>query len=533
MLTSGIYYVSQTVNGVESARTSVSVTVNQSRDFTCDTTTPVITTVFHHGTHAFISWTLPPDASSNTVYWTPSGDNFSDEVGHTTDASSSIVLEGLPISIISKLDINKKYKFKVSAKTPSVTLYSCVVDEMQIANIGAALSSIIGSTTGYVTPGQQIFIDGLIDIMIDAVDSYAALEEMRKIIDISNKPNLYAYMESRTIARISVNGASHTVNDINGIKVHLNGKISEDMIQTLLNGPVNTIAPLWQIQEFGHQTIPYPHIQLVPHMTNVIYTIHGIETKFYLDISRNATSNDVVKLLLTHSAANTITDITATSNTIGFPRILLPQVPLTSGSNFIIEWAVGEQLTVNIPVLADMIFNNTTSVPCFVAGTRIMTANGYRAVDKLTDEDRIVTSDGRILPFKLYTTVVNCTTAETAPYKISKGAFGRNSPPHNITLSPKHAIQSSESVWQIPKYAVKQFAGIKQVRVGETVQYYHIEMPNFFTDNIIANGSIVESYAAKQITGVVHIYNLSSVVNGFTRISASEGMKYTIKSTKH
>jgi hypothetical protein len=171
------------------------------------------------------------------------------------------------------------------------------------------------------------------------------------------------------------------------------------------------------------------------------------------------------------------------------------------------------------------------SIPCFVAGIHIMTANGYKAVEDLTLEDRIVTADGRPLPFNLYTTVVNCTTVETAPYKISKGAFGRNSPPQDIILSPQHAIQSSNSTWQIPKYAATRFEGIKQICMGEKVQYYHIEMPNFITDNIIANGSIVESYAAKQIKYGTKVYKFSSAINGFIRIS--EGMKYTIKSTKH
>jgi hypothetical protein len=315
-----------------------------------------ITTIFHHGTRAFISWTLPKDTSSNTVYWTPSGENFSDEVSPSMDASSSIVQEGLPVSIISKLNKDIKYKFKVSINNSTGLVQSYAVDEMQIADISTALVSIIrtyDSILSYFTPGQQVFMNGLIDTMIDAIDSYATLEEMRKTIGL-NRPNLHAHMESRTIARISINsnGDYHTQQDISSIKMHLKtAQIGDDMIQTLFNSQVNTIAPLWKIQENGYQSITYPHISLIPNMTNIIYTIHGIETKFFLDINRNATNDYAVKLLLTHSAENTITNITATSNTIGFPRILLPQFPLTFGSNFIVEWAVGEQLTVNIPVL--------------------------------------------------------------------------------------------------------------------------------------------------------------------------------------
>ena len=86
-----------------------------------------ITTIFHHGTRAFISWTLPKDTSSNTVYWTPSGENFSDEVSPSMDASSSIVQEGLPVSIISKLNKDKMLDtvegFELSEEKRSATNY--------------------------------------------------------------------------------------------------------------------------------------------------------------------------------------------------------------------------------------------------------------------------------------------------------------------------------------------------------------------------------------------------------------------------
>jgi hypothetical protein len=158
-------------------------------------------------------------------------------------------------------------------------------------------------------------------------------------------------------------------------------------------------------------------------------------------------------------------------------------------------------------------------IACFVRGTKVMTATGYKAVETLTATDRIMTADNRALPFKLYTTTVKCTSSETAPYKIPKGTFAHNSPPQDITLSPHHAIQVRKGVWQIPKYAALSYPAIKQVNVGEEVQYFHIEMPNFFTDNIIAEGSVVESYAAKQVTNVKNVYKFNTTLNGFTRVS--------------
>ena len=164
-------------------------------------------------------------------------------------------------------------------------------------------------------------------------------------------------------------------------------------------------------------------------------------------------------------------------------------------------------------------------VPCFVKGTRLMTAAGYKAVETLTASDQIITADGRAVPFKLYSRVIEHCSASTAPYLIKKGAFAANSPPRDITLSPNHAIQVRKGLWQIPRYAARMFSGVKQVNVGEKVEYFHVELPNFFTDNIIAEGCIVESYGAKQVKNVTTVYKYNSNLKGFTRISAAEGIK--------
>lgn len=164
-------------------------------------------------------------------------------------------------------------------------------------------------------------------------------------------------------------------------------------------------------------------------------------------------------------------------------------------------------------------------VPCFVKGTRIMTAAGYKAVETLTASDRVITADGRAVPFKLYSRVIEHCSVSTAPYLIKKGAFAANSPPRDITLSPNHAIQVRKGVWQIPRYAATMFSGVKQVNVGEKVEYFHVELPNFFTDNIIAEGCTVESYGAKQVKNVATVYKYNSNLKGFTRISAIKGIK--------
>jgi Hint domain len=159
------------------------------------------------------------------------------------------------------------------------------------------------------------------------------------------------------------------------------------------------------------------------------------------------------------------------------------------------------------------------TVQCFVAGTRILTNNGYKAVEALRKTDKVVTADGRQVPFKLYTTHIKSASTSNAPFMIPAGTFGAKSPAANLVISPLHAIQSRKGVWQIPKYAAHTFEGITQINIGKSVTYYHVELPNFFKDNIVTDGTIVESFGASQVSGLKNVYKFNSKINGFTRIS--------------
>jgi Hint domain len=158
------------------------------------------------------------------------------------------------------------------------------------------------------------------------------------------------------------------------------------------------------------------------------------------------------------------------------------------------------------------------AVPCFPAGTRVLTAEGFKAIETLRRSDRIVTPDGRALAFRMSSTRLAHTTTATAPYHIPAHVFGRNSPPAPVTLSPNHAIQMRAGVWQIPVIAAKLYPTIRQVRVGEPITYYHIQLPNYFTDNIVVEGGVIaESFAGKAMGRMDEIYTYSAGLCGFTR----------------
>lgn len=158
------------------------------------------------------------------------------------------------------------------------------------------------------------------------------------------------------------------------------------------------------------------------------------------------------------------------------------------------------------------------NVPCFPPGTRVLTDSGFRAVEDLRVGDRIVTADGRPVPVTRYSVKIPRVGRDMAPYLIPAHTFGRNSPPADIRLSPHHAFQVGKGYWQIPVEAAKSRPAIRQYGIGEPITYYHLELPNFFTDNIVLEGgAVVESYAAKQVPRGAKIYTYSPRLDAFTR----------------
>ena len=161
--------------------------------------------------------------------------------------------------------------------------------------------------------------------------------------------------------------------------------------------------------------------------------------------------------------------------------------------------------------------------PCFVTGTQILTDEGYKAVETLVPgEDLVMTSDGRAVTFKLYSRTVTNANTDSAPYRILAGAFGPNSPPQDICLSGMHAIQSSDGVWQVPEFVAKKNSMVQQYDLGKTVTYYHIECSNFFNDNLVAQGAVVESFRNRQAGNERVLYKFVAELDGFIRVQEDE-----------
>jgi len=134
---------------------------------------------------------------------------------------------------------------------------------------------------------------------------------------------------------------------------------------------------------------------------------------------------------------------------------------------------------------------------CFAAGTRIDTADGPVAIEKLQVGDcvRGVLS-GRSQPIIwIGHRQVDCARHPTPraawPIRITAGAFGKGRPACDLWLSPDHAVYVDGVLIPI-KYLVNGDT-IAQVPC-DSVTYYHIELPCH--DVVMAEGLAAESYLA-------------------------------------
>lgn len=133
-------------------------------------------------------------------------------------------------------------------------------------------------------------------------------------------------------------------------------------------------------------------------------------------------------------------------------------------------------------------------IPCLPRGTQILTPAGYRLVEELSTGDLVQTDDGRAVPVSMYRYVVPESDAKSAPARIEARAFGEY-PVASIRISPWHAFKiGSGNEWLLPK-DVLGAPGVTQEPFGESVEYYHIELPDYLTDNLVIDGgAVVESY---------------------------------------
>jgi hypothetical protein len=135
-----------------------------------------------------------------------------------------------------------------------------------------------------------------------------------------------------------------------------------------------------------------------------------------------------------------------------------------------------------------------TAVPCFAAGTRLLTDRGAVAVEALEIGDHVLTADGGSAPItwtglRRVDCHRHCEPGAVLPVCVAAHAFGEGLPARDLFLSPDHAI-FAENVLVPIKHLVDGGA-IRQVDMAR-VTYVHIELARH--DILLAEGLPVESY---------------------------------------
>ena len=130
-------------------------------------------------------------------------------------------------------------------------------------------------------------------------------------------------------------------------------------------------------------------------------------------------------------------------------------------------------------------------VPCMTPDTKVLTPNGYVKITSLKKGDVITTSDNReVKIINIYKSKFRG-NSKTYPYIIKKNSITADYPPKTLKLSGYHLIKyKDKDNWICPK-----MCGLfKQDETKKIVVYYHIELENYITDNLVVNrGTIIES----------------------------------------
>jgi hypothetical protein len=135
-------------------------------------------------------------------------------------------------------------------------------------------------------------------------------------------------------------------------------------------------------------------------------------------------------------------------------------------------------------------------VPCFAAGTRILTSDGYRAVESLGVGDSVLTmrdgSSQKIIWVGQRTVDLSrhANPEKAQPVRICAGAFAPGLPERDLRLSPDHALFIDGHL--IEAKTLVNGVTVIQEKTTRSVTYHHIELAQH--NVVLAEGLEAETY---------------------------------------
>jgi hypothetical protein len=99
------------------------------------------------------------------------------------------------------------------------------------------------------------------------------------------------------------------------------------------------------------------------------------------------------------------------------------------------------------------------------------------------------------------------------PKLIEINRYGKNKPLVDTYISEDHAVKIKNK-WLLPRNEKNMLSKWN----SKMVTYYHIELPNYLTDNLVVNGLVMESWDGKQIGEKrEYVWKKSGKLGRFTR----------------
>ena len=134
------------------------------------------------------------------------------------------------------------------------------------------------------------------------------------------------------------------------------------------------------------------------------------------------------------------------------------------------------------------------TIPCFLAGTRILTPRGELPVEQLAVGELVLTQSGEAKPIvwigrRSIACARHPVPQKVRPVRIRAGAFASDLPRRDLLLSPDHAVFANGVL--IPVKHLINGISIRQENMDKS-DYVHIELAGH--DILLAEGLAVESY---------------------------------------
>jgi len=123
----------------------------------------------------------------------------------------------------------------------------------------------------------------------------------------------------------------------------------------------------------------------------------------------------------------------------------------------------------------------------------ILTPSGYVPIESLKEGDLLLVPPfyNRTVEIRRMFSSTYVGTKENVPYRIPAHFFERNNPTEDILLSPHHVVFYNGK-WHLPC----QVEGLRaeEGMIGERFEYYHIALPDYYSDKIWCNNMAVDSW---------------------------------------